>query len=195
MTSNGEPMTTQEFIDVLLSPDRIQSSDPLVILSFVPINAYETVADIGCGPGYFTIPLAKSLINGKLYAVDVNEEMVAACRERVRQARMGNVEVDKCGEFDFPIEPASLDGAFIAFVVHHSRGQGQVPGTPCAVLMQPRGWCSVLEWFRKDTGSGPPLERRIDPGELEETARAAGFRTMGWRPLNDEHYLMNLRNT
>ena len=194
MTSNGESMTTQEFIDVLLSPDRIQSSDPLVILSFVPINAYETVADIGCGPGYFTIPLAKSLINGKLYAVDVNDEMVAACRERVRQARMGNVEVDQCGEFDFPIEPASLDGAFLAFVVHHSEDRGRFLDAVRG-LMQPRGWCSVLEWFRKDTGSGPPLERRIDPGELEETARAAGFRTMGWRPLNDEHYLMTLRNT
>ena len=155
MTSNGEPMTTQEFIDVLLSPDRIQTSDPLVILSFVPINAYETVADIGCGPGYFTIPLAKSLINGKLYAVDVNEEMVAACRERVRQARMGNVEVDQCGEFDFPIEPASLDGAFLAFVVHHSEDRGRFLSAVRG-LMQPRGWCSILEWFRKDTGSGPP---------------------------------------
>ena len=194
MTSNGESMTTQEFIDVLLSPDRIQTSDPLVILSFVPINAYETVADIGCGPGYFTIPLAKSLINGKLYAVDVNEEMVAACRERVRQARMGNVEVDKCGEFDFPIEPASLDGAFVAFVVHHAEDRGRFLEAVRG-LMQPRGWCSVLEWFRKDTGSGPPMERRIDPGELEEVARAAGFRTMGWRPLNDEHYMMTLRNT
>ncbi len=194
MTSNGEPMTTQEFIDVLLSPDRIQTSDPLVILSFVPINAYETVADIGCGPGYFTIPLAKSLINGKLYAVDVNEEMVAACRERVRQARMGNVEVDQCGEFDFPIEPASLDGAFLAFVVHHSEDRGRFLNAVRG-LMQPRGWCSILEWFRKDTGSGPPLERRIDPDELEELARDAGFRTRGWRPLNDEHYLMTLRNT
>ena len=194
MTSNGEPMTTQQFIDVLLSPDRIQTSDPLVIMSFVPINAYETVADIGCGPGYFTIPLAKSLINGKLYALDIDDEMVAACRERVRQARMGNVEVDKCGEFEFPIEAGSLDGAFIAFVVHHSEDRGRFLDAVRG-LMQPRGWCSILEWFRKDTGSGPPLERRIDPGELEETARAAGFRTMGWRPLNDEHYLMTLRNT
>ena len=194
MTSNGEPMTTQQFIDVLLSPDRIQTSDPLVIMSFVPINAYETVADIGCGPGYFTIPLAKSLINGKLYALDIDDEMVAACRERVRQARMGNVEVDKCGEFEFPIEAGSLDGAFIAFVVHHSEDRGRFLNAVRG-LMQPRGWCSILEWFRKDTGSGPPLERRIDPGELEETARAAGFRTMGWRPLNDEHYLMTLRNT
>ena len=194
MTSNGEPMTTQQFIDVLLSPDRIQTSDPLVIMSFVPINAYETVADIGCGPGYFTIPLAKSLINGKLYALDIDDEMVAACRERVRQARMGNVEVDKCGEFEFPIEAGSLDGAFIAFVVHHSEDRGRFLNAVRG-LMQPRGWCSILEWFRKDTGSGPPLERRIDPDELEETARAAGFRTMGWRPLNDEHYLMTLRNT
>ena len=84
-----------------------------------------------------------------MYAVDVNEEMVAACRERVRQARMGNVEVDKCGEFDFPIEPASLDGAFLAFVVHHSEDRGRFLNAVRG-LMQPRGWCSILEWFRKE---------------------------------------------
>jgi hypothetical protein len=106
---------------------------------------------------------------------------------------MGNVEVQKCGNFDFPIEPASLDGAFLAFVVHHTEDKGRFLNAVRG-LMQPKGWCSILEWFRKDTGSGPPLERRIDPGELEEMARAAGFRTMGWRSLNDEHYMMTLRN-
>ena len=42
---------------------------------------------------------------------------------------------------------------------------------------------------------GPPLERRIDPVDLEVMAREAGFRTMGWRDLNGDHYMMTLRNT
>ena len=125
MSSDQEPLTTREFIDMLLSPDRHAASDPLVIFSFCPINIHETVADIGCGPGYFTVPLAKSLINGKLYALDIDEEMVAACQEQVEQARMGNVEVLQCGEYDFPLEPASLDGVFMAFVVHHSEDRAR----------------------------------------------------------------------
>ena len=61
-------------------------------------------------------------------------------------------------------------------------------------MLTPGGWCTVLEWYRKETETGPPLERRIDPSHLEETAREAGYRTRGWRDLNGEQYMMMLRN-
>ena len=194
MSSDQEPLTTSDFIDLLLSPDRLVMSDPLVIFSFCPINIHETVADIGCGPGYFTVPLAKSLINGKLYALDIDEEMVAACQERVEQARMGNVEVLQCGEYDFPLEPASLDGVFMAFVVHHSEDRARFLSSVRDLILT-RGWCVVLEWYKKETESGPPLEHRIDPEELVQMATNAGFRSLGWRDLNGEHYMVTFRRS
>ena len=193
MTFEHSGMTTQEFIQRLLRPERAEMLDPFVILSFCPIGLNDSVADIGCGPGYFTLPLAKALVNGKVYALDIDEEMVAACRERMDQARLGNVETLTCSEFEFPIEKGTLDGLFMAFVVQHGADK---PRLLRAVreLLQPRGWCSVLEWYRKETETGPPLERRVDPGDLENLAREAGFRPTGWRDLNGEHYLMTLRN-
>ena len=186
-------MSSQEFIQRLLSPERVEALDPLVILSFCPINVHDRVADIGCGPGFFTIPLAKFLVRGNLHALDLDEEMLSACRERVAQARMGNVEVLKCEEFEFPLKQASLDGAFVAFVVQASsdklRFLQAIRG-----LIQPKGWCMVLEWYRKETTYGPPLERRVDPGELQELATQAGFKYLDHRDLNGEQYMMTLRN-
>ncbi len=192
MTSNQGPVENQEFIKRLLRPERAEILDPLVIMSFCPINLHDTVVDIGCGPGYFTLPLAKVLVNGKLYALDIDDEMLAACRARVTQARMGNVEVLQCSEFEFPLEPASVDGAFLAFVVQAS------PDKPRFLrevhdLLRPRGWCTVLEWYRKETEYGPPLERRIEPDELEKIAQSAGFRPRGWRDINGDNYMMTLR--
>ena len=192
MTSNRGPLDKQEFIGRLLSPERAETLDPLVIMSFCPINIHDTVADIGCGPGFFTLPLAKVLVNGKLYALDIDDEMLAACREKITQARMGNVEILKCGEFEFPLEPASVDGAFLAFVVQAS------PDKPRFLhevreLIRPRGWCTVLEWYRKETEYGPPLERRIEPDELVKVAETAGFRPRGWRDINGDNYMMTLR--
>ncbi|MCI0894002.1 MAG: class I SAM-dependent methyltransferase [Chloroflexi bacterium] len=192
MTSNRGPLDKQEFIGRLLSPERAETLDPLVIMSFCPINIHDTVADIGCGPGFFTLPLAKVLVNGKLYALDIDDEMLAACREKITQARMGNVEILKCGEFEFPLEPASVDGAFLAFVVQAS------PDKPRLLhevreLIRPRGWCTVLEWYRKETEYGPPLERRIEPDELVKVAESAGFRPRGWRDINGDNYMMTLR--
>lgn len=193
MTSEHYEMTTQEFIQRLLSPERAEMLDPFVILSFCPINLHDRVADIGCGPGYFTVPLAKALVDGRVYALDIDEEMVAACRERVDQARLGNVETLTCSEFEFPIDKGTLDGVFMAFVVQHAPDKPRLLRA-ARELLQPRGWCAVLEWYRKETETGPPLERRVDPGDLEDLAREAGFRPRGWRDLNGEHYLMTLRN-
>ena len=194
MTSSSQPTDNQEFIRRLLSPERAETLDPLRVLSLCPINVYDTVAEIGCGPGYFTLPLAKTLKNGSVLALDLDDDMVAACRERVAEARMGNVEILKCSEFEFPIEAGSVDGVFLAFVIQASPDKGRFLSAVREVI-QPRGWCSVLEWYRKETEMGPPLERRIDPEDLEVMARDAGFRTMGWRDLNGDQYIMTLRNT
>ena len=192
MTSEAYQMPTQELIQRLLSPDREQAMDSFLILSFSGINLHDTVADIGCGPGYFTLPLAKALVNGKVLALDLDDEMLAACRDRVAQARMGNVEVLQCSEFEFPLEPASVDGAFLAFVVQQSQDKPRFL-REVHNLIRPRGWCTVLEWYRKETEYGPPLERRIEPDELVKAAQSAGFRSRGWRDLNGDQYMMTLR--
>jgi len=187
------PADNQEFIQRLLSPARAEALDTLTIFSFCPINVHDTVAEIGCGPGFFTIPLAKSLANGRVLALDMDDEMLAACQDRVDQARMGNVEILKCSEFEFPIDPGSVEGAFLAFVIQASPDKTRFLNAVREKL-QPRGWCSIIEWYQKETTMGPPLERRIDPDDLEEVAREAGFRTMGWRDLNGDNYMMTLRN-
>lgn len=193
MTPAPGDMTTQEFIQRLLSPQRDASLDTLAILSFSGISYRDRVADIGCGPGYFTIPLAKALVEGKLYALDIDNEMLDACRERVAQARMGNVEILKCEEFDSSLEAGSLDGIFLAFVIQQSPDK---PRFLKAVrqLLRPRGWGAILEWYRKETETGPPLERRVDPEQMEELVKSAGFRYLGWRDLNGDQYMMTLRN-
>ena len=175
----------------MLSRERSESLDSFLVLSHSEISLHDTVADIGCGPGFFTVPLAKFLVNGTVYALDIDDEMLSACRQQVAQARMGNVEFLKCEEFAFPLEPGSVDRAFLAFVVQQTSDR---PRFLRAVreLLTLGGWCTVLEWYRKETETGPPLEPRMDPSLLEETARVAGYRTRGWRDLNGEQYMMML---
>ena len=193
MTADPNEITTQEIIQRLMAPERVQSLDPFLILSFSGINLHDTVADIGCGPGYFAVPLAKHLVNGKLYALDIDDEMLCACQQAVSRAHLGNVEIIKCAEFEFPLESGSVDGVFLAFVAHQSP---DMPRLLRAVrqLLHPRGWCTILEWYRTQTETGPSLERRIDPLDLKTVAEDAGFLSQGWRDLNGEQYMTMLRN-
>ena len=192
MTSDNQEGSAQEYIRQLLRPERAKSRDVLSIIAFSEISDHHLVADIGCGPGFFTIPLAKALRNGRLYALDIDDEMLAACRERVLEARLGNVEFGKYQEFQFPLEEGSLNGAFLAYVVHASSDKPRFLEA-FGRLLRPRGWCTVLEWRPKETAEGPPVERRVDPAELWEMAEKPGFQFRNSRNLNDAQYMMALR--
>ena len=185
-------MTMQDHIRALLHPGRYEELDPFVVTAFLPIEPYDHVADIGCGPGYFAIPLAKHLVYGKLFALDIEDEMLDALRARVADANLGNVEVLKCGPADFPGPEESLDGALLAFVAHQSDDRTAFLNAT-RVLLKPGGWCAVLEWYRKETEHGPPLEARIDPAELETLSRAVGFQVRWWRDINGLQYMALLR--
>tara|TARA_B110000196_G_C20910343_1_gene550224 strand:- start:165 stop:590 length:426 start_codon:yes stop_codon:yes gene_type:complete len=135
--------------------------------------------------------LAKFLINGKVFALDTSDEMIEACQGRVDEVRLGNVEVLKCEEYSFPVERESLDGLFIAFVVHHPEDRGRFL-TAVKEMLRPGGWCYILEWHKKETETGPPQQARISPDELTELAESAGFKVQTSNDINEENYRMTL---
>ncbi len=183
---------TQEFIKALLSKERQERLDPFTVLTHLPIDPYEQVADIGCGPGYFTVPLGKYLIHGKLYALDISDEMVEAARRRVQEANLTNVTVETCGDYDFPVPEGSLDGVLMAFVVHSNQDRPALLKA-IADLLRPRGWCAIMEWHRVETEQGPPLEMRMEPSELRESAEKSGLEFASFRELNEFQYMCVFR--
>ncbi len=192
-TDSGHPDMPSS-IERMLRPDRVETLDPFRILSHCPVNPRDTIADLGCGPGYFTLPLAKFLINGKVYALDTSDEMVEACQGRMDSARMGNVEVLRCDEYEFPLDDDTLDGLFIAFVVHHPEDRVRFL-TAAKKMLKAGGWCFILEWHKKETESGPPQQARITPDELREIATDSGFKVQSTGDINEENYMMTLINS
>ena len=194
MSTHSDHPDMPSSVERMLRPERAETLDPFRILSHCPVNHRDTVADIGCGPGYFTLPLAKYVINGKVFALDTSDEMIEACQGRMDAARMGNVEVLKCGEYEFPVEAASLDGLFIAFVVHHPEDRVRFL-TAAKEMLRSGGWCFIIEWHKKETESGPPQSVRITPDEMREIAVESGFKVQGSSNINEENYMMTLINS
>lgn len=104
---------SQELIAWHLRPERQVEINPYTVITHTPIDPYDHVADIGCGPGYFTLPIAKYLVHGKAYALDIRDEMLEAVRQRVSEAHLGNVEIAKCGAADFPLPNGSLESLML----------------------------------------------------------------------------------
>ena len=177
---------------VLVAPERRQVVDTYSLLSRLPIKPHHVVADIGCGPGYFAVPLAKYVYGGKLHALDVQQKMLDAVQAAMSEARLTNVNVALSKERTLPLEDESLDGALMAFVLQEATSPKALLAEAWRCLRR-SGWLAVLEWYKRDMENGPPVERRIDPEEMEAMAKKLEFKDIYTREVNPEQYMVLMR--
>ena len=74
-----------------------------------------TVMDVGCGVGWFSIPMARMVGDqGKVIAVDLQPQMLDMLRRRAEKAgmadriRLHHCQQDRLGSMPRPISPSSL---------------------------------------------------------------------------------------
>ena len=93
-------------------PDRVIES--------LGIQSGDRVADIGAGDGYFVTYLADAVgPEGKVYAVEVEQEKADVLEKKVRDKGYSNVVV-VLGQFGDPLLPdKSLDLVFLCNTYHH----------------------------------------------------------------------------
>ena len=68
--------------------------DPYKALQAAGLKAGQRVLEVGCGPGFFTIPASRIVgEGGSVVAIDVNPLAVEKVQEEVDEAGVTNVEV------------------------------------------------------------------------------------------------------
>ena len=93
--------------------------NPYKLLNSAGLKPGQKVLEVGCGPGFFTIPAAKIVgEKGRVYALDVNPVAVETVRRKIEEKGLKNVEVmlADAGETGLPDE--SIDVAFLFGVIH-----------------------------------------------------------------------------
>ena len=175
---------------LLLADDRLERFDRYEVLRSLGVREGKAVADLGCGPGFFTLP-ASELVGptGKVYAVDVQQEMVDDLRARLAQQGIANVAVRRSSELEPSIPPRSVDLALLAFVLHEIDQRSSFL-LAAKRLLRDDGRIAVIEWEKIETPVGPPVEVRIKPEEIIADATAAGLDLEEQRSLHEWHYLL-----
>ncbi len=179
----------------LLSEDRYRTMPPDSILDRLPLRPADTVADLGCGPGFFTLPLAARVPQGMVYAVDVAPQMLAMVTERATEAGLGNIRTILADESALALAPASLDGAFMGLVYHEFPDRVEYM-RHLATLVRPGSWLALFDWdVRQNPGGGPPLAHRIAPDTAASEIEAAGWRITARAMANEWIYLLSAEYT
>ena len=80
------------------------------VIETLHLRPGDTAADVGCGDGFYTIPLARFLgPSGKVYAEDINDSELFKLKQHLGEEGLKNVEVIKGAEDD-PKLPADRAG-------------------------------------------------------------------------------------
>jgi len=76
----------------LLCPLRNIFLSPRKLIERLDLKENYKVLEVGPGPGYFSISIAKKLKNGRLFLVDIQPEMLEYAERRLKKMKVENVE-------------------------------------------------------------------------------------------------------
>jgi len=172
-------------LEKLDNPKRRQLMPPVETLKKFHIGIKGTLLDIGCGIGYFSIPAANILNQGKVIGIDIMPEMIDIAKEKA--VNISNIEFIKSEEYSFPIQDASIDYIFISNVIHEIENKTKYFNEIRRVL-KPNGLLCIIDWEKKETEMGPSINDRISKEEMIKTCVDANFTHLEDVIINMDHY-------
>ncbi len=174
--AHGNPRDFQLMLGRLEDPGRLRWQRPARLVRALGLRPGQTVAEIGAGSGYLVRRVARVVgPRGRVYAVDVEPRMLPILIERLRRGGLDNV-TPVLGRDDDPLLPArSCDLILVVNTYHHLRG-GPRYLRRLRRLLRPGGRLVNVDFHRRETPVGPPVERRVARETFLRDARRAGFR-------------------
>lgn len=166
----------------LEDPERLLWLPPAEVLSALGIQSGMTVADIGAGTGYFSLPLAAAVgPTGRVYAVDAQQEMLDWINRKIQKnkatdgAALAEIVLVHADATAITLPDASFDLYWCANVWHELEERAKVLAE-AKRLLKPGGRLALLDW-RPDVEriAGPPLDHRITTEAVMEELKSSGF--------------------
>ena len=149
---------------------------PAGVMAALSPHPGAVVADIGAGTGYFSLPLAQAIgAQGKVYAVDAQEEMLSLLRQKLHDNSVCNVELIHADAESTTLADSSCDLVFLANVWHEFTDHSKVLEESLRILKH-GGRIAILDW-RPDVEreAGPPLDHRLPASDAVDRLLSKGF--------------------
>jgi len=162
--------------DWLVRPEREAEEQPDKALDLLNIAKGATAADIGAGAGYITWRLAERVgPAGKVYANDIQPEMLTLLRRNMKERHLENVEA-VLGAFDDPKLPANTMDLVILVDVYHEFSEPQKMLRKIRESMKADGRLVLLEYRGEDPKVPIRPEHKMTVAQVKAELEPEGFR-------------------
>lgn len=155
--------------------ERRRQLPPEETLKALGLTPEDSMADIGCGIGYFTLAAARMLrLDAPLYALDISDTMLEALEERRRRLGVRDIQGMRTDGRTLPLEEEAVTFALMVNVLHEVED-------PIGFLreveriLKPGGKLALVEWRKAPMEEGPPLAHRVGEEEIAAWMRGRRF--------------------
>ncbi len=162
----------ERWAQVFDDPKRDAWQKPHEVIRALALEPNAAIADIGAGTGYFAMRLANAVPKGRIYAVDIEPDMVKYLAERAQREQRDNV-VAIAGAAADPRLPEKVDLVLLVDTYHHI-DQRTDYFRKLRASLKPGGRVAIID-FRLDSPMGPPPAARIAPERVIAELKSAGY--------------------
>ncbi|MDP6635728.1 MAG: class I SAM-dependent methyltransferase [Phycisphaerae bacterium] len=150
---------------------------PARVVADLGLKEGSTVADVGCGSGYFTFRLSKAVgEKGKVFATEISDKGLKAVADRAKKNNITNIQTVKSDPTRTKLGRHSVDAATIINVLHHVPKEYRIPLVKdIAEAIKPDGSFYIIEW-RVKANIKHDKNRRIPRADLVRLAEGAGLK-------------------
>ena len=136
-------------MDWLERPEREEEENVSKLLKNLDLEPTDVVADIGAGSGYHVFRMAPDLTKGKVYAVDIQQEMLDVMEKKKEEGDIENVELIKGSEKSTNLPPNSVDKILMVDVYHEFSYPREMLESMKQAL-KPGGAIYLIEYRKED---------------------------------------------
>ena len=162
---------------------------PAKILATLGLDSQtDDAAEFGCGYGTFTIPAAK-VIKGKIYALDIEPDMIRITSEEAKKNGLDNVQTvlrDFMGEGS-GLPDGSVDYVMLFNILHLEKPLVLI--NEAKRILKAGGKLGIIHWnYDPTTPRGPTMDIRPKPEDCIKWAESVGFSGTIQYDLKPYHY-------
>jgi SAM-dependent methyltransferase len=168
-------------------PARDLWQKPDETLDALQLTRTTSVADIGAGTGYFSVRIARRVPDGKIFAVDIEPDMVRYLGERARREHLDVLRPVQASA-DSPDLPEPVDVVLVVDTYHHIDNRVAYFSRLKSSL-RTGGRLAIVD-FKPDASEGPPSAHRIPPERVTAELEQAGYALLATHRFLPQQYFL-----
>jgi ubiquinone/menaquinone biosynthesis C-methylase UbiE len=156
-------------------PSREWQEDPDQVIAALDLQPDDTIADIGAGTGYFSFRLSSQLPQGKVFAVDIQPEMIDILQFLKQENKIDNVET-VLGDLRDPNLAAQSINLALMVDAYHEFAYPQEMMQAVVKALKPGGRVVLVEYRRENPFIAIKTLHKMTQQQAQKEMAAVGLK-------------------